>query len=205
MTHETKTKLNSIAELALSRRETVYNSYELAKRCIDEGIPGDFVECGVFAGAQVAAMAQACIDHDVYWPIHLFDSFEGIPKAGPEDGEEGKKIEGKSICSMEKVKGYMRAWGIDDIRLFYHRGWFENTVPDSIVKKIAILRLDGDLYSSTKVCLEHLLDKIVDGGFLIVDDYALPGCRKAVDEFLPNDIFTEVVGGAGVVWARIER
>jgi hypothetical protein len=128
--------------------------------------------------------------------IHAFDSFEGIPAAGVEDGEQGKKIEFKSVCSLEKVKEYMKSFKVDGI--VYHKGWFKDTVPE-YEGKIALLRLDGDLYSSTKVCMEHLYPKLVKGGFLIVDDYNLEGCRKAIDEFLPTVDWHDI---GGPVWMR---
>jgi O-methyltransferase len=68
----------------------------------------------------------------------------------------------------------------------YHKGWFQDTLPiDSAeIDKIAILRLDGDWYESTKICLDYLYEKIVPRGFIIFDDYGLySGCKKAVDEF----------------------
>ena len=73
--------------------------------------------------------------------------------------------------------------------LHYHMGWFQDTLPavSELIKEVAILRLDGDLFASTKVCLEWLYDKVVPGGFVIVDDYGTyEGCRKAVDEFLDS-------------------
>lgn len=74
-------------------------------------------------------------------------------------------------------------------KVFYHKGWFQNTVPadKQNIKSIAILRLDGDWYDSTKVCIENLYDKVVPGGFVIFDDYGLyEGCKKAVDEFFES-------------------
>jgi hypothetical protein len=188
----TQKQLNKYAELALCKLPTIYNTYQLAAECKDIG--GDFVECGVFAGSQLAAMRLA--DPRA---IHAFDSFEGIPAAGIEDGNDGKLIEFKSVCSLEQVKEYMDMWGIEGI--VYHKGWFKDTVPQ-YEGKIALLRLDGDLYSSTKMCLEHLYPKLVKGGYLIIDDYALNGCRQAVDEYLPDAVFTKVKDGGGPVWLK---
>lgn len=191
-----KQKLDIFAERALSTKETVYNSYELAKRCFDEGIFGDFVECGVFCGSQVAAMSLAGPR-----TIHLFDSFTGIPKAGSEDGVDGTKIEGKSVCSSKEVRRHMIEWGVDPGLLVYHEGLFKDTVP-GFDRKIALLRLDGDLYRSTKVCLEHLYPLLEVGGYLIIDDYSLPGCHMAVTEYMSDEGFIKVEGGMGVVYMR---
>jgi hypothetical protein len=70
--------------------------------------------------------------------------------------------------------------------VYYYEGWFQETLPvcKDQIEKIAILRLDADWYASTKICLEFLYDKVVPGGFVIIDDYGTyEGCKKAVDEF----------------------
>ena len=185
--------LGQIGWAALSSSLTVQTSYEIARACIEKQIPGDFVECGVFAGVQCAAMAIAVLEAGVAdRKIHLFDSFEGIPKGGEFDNDleplvgrrTGSGIEpsGKSICSLAQVREYMAIWEIPDSLLVYHPGWFHETVPAAQVDRIALLRLDGDLYDSTKICLEHLYPKLVPGGWCVIDDFELDGCRKAVLE-----------------------
>ena len=67
----------------------------------------------------------------------------------------------------------------------FHVGWFQDTVPhvQTSVNRIALLRLDGDLYESTLVCLKYLYPLVVEGGIIIVDDYGLKGCRMACDKY----------------------
>jgi O-methyltransferase len=200
--------LESVGLRALSSRETVRASYDIARLAIARSIPGEFVECGVFAGVQSAAMAYA-IEQDmnaqgfpVVWEcvtgkrafrkVHLFDSFEGIPEPGEFDAQfqaSGLK-RGTSACTMAQVQGHMAEWGIAPELLAYHPGWFHNTIPAAADQmrftgqRIAILRLDADLYESTKICLEYLYPLVSRGGCVVVDDFALAGCRKAVDEYL---------------------
>lgn len=220
-------KLEQIAGAALSSLETVQASYDLAKLAIERGIPGDFVECGVFAGAQSAAMAKALLDHEGVAigreiqrlhcgdddetflfggsrHVHLFDTFCGIPQAGPHDKEflDAGHAAGVSACPLAQVKGYMRDWGIPDELLVYHEGLFQDTVPIAVTKDfplplawafidhIAVLRLDGDLYESTKVCMQYLYPLVSRGGWIIVDDWKLSGARKAVEEFVnPGPVY----------------
>ena len=80
----------------------------------------------------------------------------------------------------------MSRWGVRDRRLVYREGWFQHTVGLDRPPRIALLRLDGDLYESTKVCLEALYPVLMPGGALIIDDYPLPGCRQAVDEYFDD-------------------
>lgn len=81
----------------------------------------------------------------------------------------------------------MREWGVPEDFLVWHPGWFQDTVPGANIDQIALLRLDGDLYESTLVCLQHLYPRVVSGGWVIVDDYGLPGCREAVNQFLGSE------------------
>ena len=189
-------RLGVIAQRAYSSLETLKASYDIARLAIINGIPGDFVECGVAAGAQCAAMALAIMEKegwvDAYTGkqrfiddvrrVHLFDSFTGIPQAGPEDTEylEAGHKAGLTACSLEAVKRHMAEWGIPDELLVYHPGMFHVTVPTAPQQAIAVLRLDGDLYESTKVCVEHLFPLVSKGGWVIVDDWDLTGARKAV-------------------------
>lgn len=177
--------LHQIAGRALTHRESTRTSYELARNVIRRKVPGDLVECGVYAGSQVAAMALALLaTQEMGRKVHLFDSFQGIDTPGPEDHEfiaHGTK-KGSAACSLDAVKQHMAEWGIPDSLLVYHPGWFADTLPGCAIGPIALLRLDGDLYESTKVCMAHLFPQVSEGGWCIIDDYPLSGCRKAVHE-----------------------
>lgn len=186
--------------------------YEQVLFCEKNGIEGDYVECGVWNGGAVGLMALANLKHGFERRnLHLFDAFEEICAPDEEiDGErainEVKQILGKNAFTkgeLTPLKGiYDKFGGPGDIKackslientigyptnyVHYHKGWFQNTLPGKSkeITKIAILRLDGDWYESTKVCLENLYDKVVPNGIVIFDDYGLyAGCKKAVDEF----------------------
>jgi hypothetical protein len=144
--------------------------------------------------------------------IHLFDSFEDIcePDAAVDGARAVREVKkwskGDATGKLQPLHGFYDAFGgpgslegnrallertigYDRNYLHYHKGWFQDTLPADApgIGEIALLRLDGDWYASTKVCLEHLYDKVVKGGFVVVDDYgAYEGCRKAVDEFMQS-------------------
>ena len=180
---------------ALGHRTSQEQTYDLARVTLARGIPGDFVECGVFAGASCAIMARAILDHNFEClsreqrgatkaRVHLFDSFNGIPKPGPHD-DPSQVREGEAKATLAQVKANMQRWGIPDEMLVYHAGLFADTVPKAFgpgPHPIAFLRLDGDLYESTKVCMEHLYPLVSKGGYVICDDYDLHGCRYALHE-----------------------
>lgn len=199
--------LDNVALAALSRKETLLATYDMARSVIDRGIPGDFVECGVFGGAQCAVMARAIMDLCPAWVsdyprrrVHLFDSFEGVPATGPHDIDfaRGGHAAGVSKCSLDAVKQHMAEWGIPDELLVYHPGWFADTMHEMFTiqqaygvmerpQGIALLRLDADLYESTRVCMENLYPLLSPGGWLIVDDYGLDGARKAVADYFAGN------------------
>jgi|SRR5882672_3327206 len=216
----TTDRLREISQRALSNFPTLLATYHMARYCIEQNVLGDFVECGVFAGAQCAAMACAILDAEDdetgtgtygshYWEpntnpnrkpdenwvhtprrIHLFDSFTGVPLFGSEDTEwaQAGHPEGESACSLDQVKQHMREWGIPNELLVYHEGPFMHTLPIaaefSTLDRIALLRIDADLYSSTALVLEHFYPLVSPGGWIAADDYALASVRKAIDEYM---------------------
>jgi len=186
--------------------------YQQAVHCERHGIAGAFVECGVWHGGCCGLMAAANLEHGhARRSIHAFDAFDDIcePDAAV-DGEaavalvRAKSPHAGTAGRLRPVPGIYqdkggpgsidacRALIVDQLRyphgkLHFHPGWFQHTVPAAAdaIGPIAILRLDGDWYASTKVCLDHLFDHVVPGGFIIIDDYgAYAGCRKAADQFL---------------------
>ena len=191
--------MENVALAALSSKQTLQATYDLARAAIRSGVPGDFVECGVFGGAQCAVMARALMlsaqnGEPITRRVHLFDSFAGVPAPGEHDIEwkASEHPEGVSICTLEGVKQHMVEWGIPDELLVYHRGLFAEPIPVAWVDKmsidkIALLRLDGDLYESTKVCTERLYPLVSPGGWVIVDDFSLSGARKAYLESINGE------------------
>jgi hypothetical protein len=154
-----------------------------------EGIPGALVECGCWKGGCVGTMALAHISGGNPWRgVHLFDSFEGLPEPGEQDGDKAKAHVGLCKADLADARTLFRSRvGYPEDLVIYHVGWFENTVPTSDTGPIALLRLDGDWYESTKVCLEHLYQRIAPGGYLVIDDYmAWERCKRAVDEFFQS-------------------
>jgi hypothetical protein len=172
--------------------------WDFSTQVLKNGIQGDFVECGVWKGGSAGIMALALKNQKSPRKLHLFDSFEGLPEPREEDGVQAAEYSG-GVSSGALQSVHQCEAGIDIVRdllfgklrfpkqqVVFHQGWFQETVPNlgTEPEKIAILRLDGDWYESTKVCLEHLYDRVSKGGFIILDDYfAWEGCKKATDEF----------------------
>lgn len=208
----TREWFDMVRQSGLGHTETFEATYDLARAVLARGVPGDFVECGVYAGAQCAIMAQAILDHyndlndylsDGVPRVHLFDSFAGIPAPGEHDYELKGNKGGESACSVQDVVANMRRWGIPDELLVYHEGLFDKTIPGAAMRindkpfaferGIAMLRMDGDLYESTTPVMRYLYPLVSRGGWVIVDDWNLSGCRKAVMEtIVPAPIYWRV-------------
>jgi hypothetical protein len=182
--------------------------WDVCGTVLRKNVPGVFVECGVWKGGSAAIMGLALRHSAQARVLHLFDSFEGLPQPGVQDGEAATvysdgQVAGKLIsihkceASLDEVRSYL----IDQLHLpekqvRFHVGWFQQTVPADApqIGPIAALRLDGDWYESTRICLEHLYPLLSPGGALILDDYhCWAGCRKATDEFRAKHAITNPI------------
>ncbi len=162
------------------------------ERCIrevlEQNIAGDFIETGVWRGGSAIFMRAMLHIHGVTNRIvWLADSFEGMPvPKNDSDGCDMSHIEQLQV-SLDEVKRNFARFGLLDDQVRFLKGWFETTLPSAPIKRLAILRMDGDLYSSTMDSLTNLYHKLSPGGYVIVDDYkSWPSCRRAVDDFLDS-------------------
>ena len=155
-------------------------------------IDGCIVECGVWRGGMIAGI----YDHlDKKRKCYLFDSFEGLPKAQENDGKAAKQWQktnegvGLDNCKAEMAYAEKAMQLANSAEHKLIKGWFNETLTKTkIDEPIAILRLDGDWYDSTMVCLENLYPLVADNGIIIVDDYyAWDGCARAVHDYLSKN------------------
>jgi O-methyltransferase len=154
-----------------------------------EGIEGDVVECGVWRGGNVI-VARIVSPRRLCW---LYDTFSGMTQPEEVDGKKAmdsysyKRNRPWQEATVAEVRTNLQESGaLDDSRLRFVVGPVEKTLEDdsNLPEKIAVLRLDTDWHSSTKIELARLYPRLMSGGFLIVDDYGhWPGCRRAVDKY----------------------
>ena len=181
--------------------------------CIEDvlrhDVPGDLLEAGVWQGGAAIFMKAVLRQHGANErTVWLADSFEGMPV--PDEtrfpADAGYDLSGLDyLCvALEDVKENFRRFGLLDENVRFVKGWFQDTLPKIAIERIALLRLDGDLYESTQVALNNLYSRVSSGGFVIIDDYhSWPNCRLAVDEFREqNAISSRIteIDGAGVYW-----
>jgi O-methyltransferase len=179
------------------------------------GIKGDIVECGVWRGGMSAAMAEFSAGLSSPRMSLLFDSFEGLPLAGEVDGPAALAWQSDTTspdyhdnctASDDEARAAMLRSGVETFRIV--KGWFEDTLPkySSQDPRIALLRLDGDWYESTTICLRSLFQHVVPGGVVIIDDYGVwDGCTRAVHDFLAQSKATEAVRQTNLVSYLVKR
>ena len=194
--------------------------WKACKQVLSRNVPGCFVECGVWRGGSSAIMALAMKNAGSQRPLHLFDSFEGLPEPTKDDGTNAAVLSGgrnagelapinQCQAGLEEVRHLMLdVIKADPSLVHFHVGWFQNTLPTATghLGPIALLRLDGDWYDSTKICLECLYPLLSSGGIVILDDYSYwEGCRKATDEYRSRNQISDPIcqiDREAVFWIR---
>jgi len=161
--------------------------WRLVRRVEKRRLEGAIVQCGVWRGGAAALMARA--SRESGRRIWLFDSFEGFPAPGAEDGADRGIAAGDWTATADDALTALRRLAVHAARASIVPGWFETTLPRAApsIGPIAVLSIDAVLYASVKTCLESLYDQVVAGGVVILDDYGYwAGCRRAVHEFLAH-------------------
>jgi O-methyltransferase len=191
-------------------RRRVENIEFCLEAILRENVPGDCMECGVWRGGAVIFMRGYLAAHGVTdRTVWVADSFEGIPAPSlPQEGglNLSKDTHPMLAIDLETVRNLFERYGLLDDQVRFLKGWFKDTLPEAPVERLALLRLDGDLYESTTDALRALYHKVVPGGFVIIDDYGcLEPCRRAVTEFREQQGITEPlheVDWTAVYWRR---
>jgi hypothetical protein len=203
--------LDLVRPFTMTSTERIVASMLAVRHVVEQKIPGDLVECGVWRGGNMLAMARMLVRlGDTGRNLFLYDTFEGMSAPTDSDvavhGESAKELyddlrksgEGWCQASLEDVRATMALSGYPPERIHFVRGRVEETIPGTVPERIAVLRLDTDWYESTRHELEHLYPRLVRGGILMIDDYGhWQGARRATDEYLK-------VAAPGVFLHRID-
>lgn len=187
------------------------NLKEMTELVLREGVPGDLIETGVWRGGACILMrgvlaAYGITDRTVY----VADSFSGLPppnpKQYPADADDKYHTFDQLRVSRAEVEDAFRAYELLDQQVVFVEGWFKDTLTHLSTDRLALIRLDGDMYESTMQALEALYPKLSSGGIAIIDDYgAVPGCRQAVEDFRcvnRIEVPLTTIDWAGVWWRK---
>jgi O-methyltransferase len=185
------------------------------QRCVEtvlaDDIPGDLVECGVWRGGACILMRAVLAAYgDETRCVWLADSFAGVPPPDVANYKADKWVRLDRFASVlavpeTDVRANFERYGLLDDRVRFLPGWFKDTLRDAPIDRIAVLRLDGDLYESTIQALDALYPRLSPGGFCIIDDYNVKACRQAVTDYrAKHGVSAEIVDidGMGVLWRK---
>lgn len=186
------------------------NLQECLETVMRDAVEGDLIETGVWRGGSCIFMRGVLAAYGIKdRKVYVADSFEGLPKPDvtkyPADAGDDHHVHTFLAISQEEVENNFRKYGLLDDQVVFLKGWFKDTLPGAPIEKLAVLRLDGDMYSSTIDALTSLYPKLSKGGFCIVDDFALEGCRKAVEDYrAEHGITAEIksVDWTGSYWRK---
>jgi O-methyltransferase len=171
---------------------------ECIEDVLERGVSGDLIEAGVWrGGATVFMRAVLEANGDAARDVWAADSFAGMPtpsQTGYGDADDAYWAELDYLAvPLETVKKTFERYGLLDDRVRFLPGWFKDTLPTAPVEQLALIRLDADTYGSTMDALKALYPRLTRGGYVIVDDYWLPKCRAAVDDYRREHGVTEEI------------
>jgi O-methyltransferase len=200
---------DALTMIGMQRLTSLQRSVETV---LAEEVSGDLVECGVWrGGASILMRAVLAAYGDQTRRVWLADSFAGVP---PPDAKNYTADKGDRLhlaapilaVSEKDVRASFQRYGLLDEQVRFLSGWFKDTLHDAPIDRIAVLRLDGDLYESTIQALDALYSRLSPGGFCIIDDYhAIDGCRQAVTDYREkHGVSAEIIeiDGTGVLWRK---
>jgi hypothetical protein len=179
------------------------------EQVLEQNIPGDLIETGVWRGGAAIFMRGVLKAYQVsdrlVWAA---DSFAGLPAPDPQTfpADAGWAASaGQLAIPLETVRNNFERYNLLDGQVRFLKGWFKDTLPGAPIERLAVLRMDGDLYESTWQTLEALYPKLSPGGFVIVDDYNWPTCRQALEDYRSRQGIVEPIqeiDGWGAFWRR---
>jgi O-methyltransferase len=184
------------------------------QRCIEDvladDVRGDLIETGVWRGGATIFMRAVLAVHQVTdRTVWVADSFQGLPEP---DTARYPADEGDLLSTFEQlavgadtVRANFERYGLLDDQVRFLEGWFADTLPVAPIDRLAVVRLDGDMYGSTWDAITALYPKLSPGGFLIVDDYPLEACRRAIEDYRERERISEPmeqIGEWGVFWRK---
>jgi O-methyltransferase len=197
-----------VARMCAQMPESIASTIRFVEYVVANNIPGDFVECGVWLGASPYVIAKTLLRlGESHRRIFMYDTYEGFPSDEPIDipyspndnlfqvleDDAAYRAAGADVrysssdhmrSSMEQTRANVELAGYPSDKLIFVKGLVEDTIPEQIPDQIALLRLDTDLYRSTKHEFDHLYPRLSRGGVLVVDDYGFYlGSKQATDEY----------------------
>lgn len=195
---------NAHTMIGIKRLDNLHDCLDFVR---ENNIDGDFIETGVWRGG---SSIFAKIYFDLYGmdkKVFVADSFKGLPPPQHhEDANDPHHTFDFLRVSLNEVKNNFKLYHALDENVIFLEGWFEDTLPNNQqIEKLSILRMDGDMYKSTMDVFDSCYHKVVDKGQIIIDDFCIPNCRRAVEYFRQKNKYNEevhVIDQCGIYWTK---
>jgi hypothetical protein len=186
------------------------NVEDCVKSLLDDSVPGDLIETGVWRGGTTIFMRGLLRAFDEQErSVYVADSFAGLPPPNPIDypADEGIDLHlwSELAVGLDEVRANFARYGLLDDRVHFVKGWFRDTLPELRGHQWSLIRLDGDLYESTMDGLTNLYPGLSPGGWIIIDDYQIPACAKAVSDYRARQRIDEPIreiDWTGICWQK---
>jgi O-methyltransferase len=188
------------------------NVRRCVERVVQDGVPGDLIETGVWRGGVVILMRAILEAYGVRdRTVFCADSFCGLPPPNEElyPADSGSRLHTAAALAItrKEVEVNFKLYGLLDEQVQFLEGWFKDTLPTVRDRTWSVVRLDGDLYESTLDALTNLYPGVAPGGFVIIDDYGHEPCRQAVTDYRDANGVAEPVqkiDWLGAFWRRAD-
>lgn len=195
--------------LTMIGRKRLNNIQICVEAVIENKVEGDLIETGVWRGGAVIFMKAILKEYGEQRRVFVADSFSGIPAPNKEkyplDSTSMLHIHEALKVSAEQVRENFRKYGLLDDSVVFIEGLFKDTLPNAPIDKLAVLRLDGDLYESTIDSLTALYPKLQKGGYCIIDDYGFVPCQQAVNDYRKQNGINDpviIIDSWGAYWRK---
>jgi hypothetical protein len=219
---EAKEIIRAVRPYTLTGKDKLFGLIQATRYVAQNKIPGDIVECGVWRGGSMHAVARTLTKAgDTSRELYLFDTFEGMSEPSAADVRPDGTTAAQLLATHDRSSEIWAFASLDDVKagfanvpypaqkLHFLVGKVEDTIPDGLPEQIAILRLDTDWYESTKHELEHAYSRLSPGGVLIIDDYGhWAGSKKATDDFIASidePLLLNRIGGGRIAVKPLHR
>lgn len=190
-------------------KKRLENIRDLFVEIVRDDVPGDLIETGVWRGGACIYMKALVETFNQKRKVYVADSFEGLPNPDaryPADANpEWVELRPLLAVSLEEVRENFKKYNLLDDDVIFVKGFFEHSLSQVSAKALAMLRLDGDMYSSTIQVLDQLYERVSNGGFIVIDDFHLDACRAAIHDFrVARNIQAPIIpiDWAGAYWRK---
>jgi predicted O-methyltransferase YrrM len=175
-----------VAGIAILHPLQALNIVERLDHALQQQLPGDVIECGIYRGVTSILMAKLMDLRQSNKKLFLFDSFQGLPEPDRQVDASARFQKGAWAASRQEVEALLVKYKVAQ-RCVIHEGWFSQTLPKlNGAQQFCFAYIDADLHASTMDCLKHIWKRMGPNAVAVFDDYHHPsgGVRKALDEWV---------------------